>query len=80
MLFTELGRRGGPGWAVPRGARGLALVSRASGGLQRCARALFRAARPRRGAKFQGARRDVYCCQEPREFAAYLSDSQLGTE
>ena len=66
--------------AVPRGARGLALVSRASEGLQRVRRALFSAARPRRGGKIQGARRDVYCCQEPREFAASLSDSQLGTE
>ena len=76
MLVTELGRAG-EGAAGPRG---LALVSCASEGLQRVRRALFSAARPPAFPKIQGARRDVYCCQEPREFAASLSDSQLGTE
>ena len=58
----------------------LALLSRASEGSQRCAPRVFCAARPAAGLKFRGPRRDVYCCQEPREFAAFVSDSQLGTE
>ena len=77
MLVTELGR---PGLEVPRGARGLALLSRASEGLQRARRALFRAARPRRRVIIQPCERLLYCCLGPREYGNFDSDSQLGTE